>query len=101
MEKKWVNALAQSGNGLIDEMVVDITAKLAGPVLQRKTVIDITNVRKKETKIQKKRTIIKTVEEPSTGELDKIFKMPECKVMEDNEVDKKAKVLFSADKLML
>ena len=101
VKKKWVNALAQSGNGLIDEMVVDITAKLAGPVLQRETVIDITNVRKKETKIQKKRTIIKTVEEPSTGELDKVFKMPECKVMEDNEVEKRAKVLFSADKLML
>jgi len=101
VKKKWINALAQSGNGLIDNMVVDITAKLAGPVLKRETVIDITNVRKEQTKTQKKRTVIKTVEDLSAGELDKVFKMPECKVMEDDEVEKKAKVLFSADKLML
>ena len=101
VKKKWMNALALSGNSLIDKMVADITAKLAGPVLKRETVIDITNVRKKETKTQKKRTIIKKVEELSTGELDKVFKMPECKMMEDNEVEKRARVLYSAGKLML
>lgn len=101
VKKKWINALAQSGNGLIDNMVADITAKLAGPILKRETVIDITNIRKEQTKTQKKRSVIKAVEDISAGELDKVFKMPECQVMEDNDVEKRAKVLFSADKLML
>lgn len=101
VKKKWINALAHSGNGLIDNMVTDITAKLAGPILKRETVIDITNDRKKQTKTQKKRSVIKTVENISAGELDKVFKMPECQVMEDNDIEKRAKVLYSADKLML
>ena len=33
--------------------------------------------------------------------LDKIFTMPECKAMDDDEVQGKAKALFSADKIML
>lgn len=101
VKKKWINALAQSGNSLIDNMVADITAKLPGPVLKRETVTDITNVRKKQTKTQKKRSVIKTVEDISAAEMDKAFTMPECKVMEDNEVERRAKVLFSAGKLML
>ena len=101
VKKKWMNALAQSGNSLIDKMVADITAKLAGPVLKRETVIDITNVRKKETKTQKKRSVIKSVADLSADELDKVFTMPKCEVMKDNEVEKRAGVLYSADKLML
>ena len=63
--------------------------------------MDITNVRKKETKTEIKRSVIKKLEELSAGELDEAFKMPECKLMEDNEVEKRARVLFSAGKFML
>ncbi len=101
VRKKWINALTQSGNSLIDKMFADFTAKLPGAVLRQESVIDITNVRKKETKTQKKRSVIKKVEELKAGELDKIFVMPECKVMDDDEVQEKAKTLFSADKIML
>ena len=101
VKKKWINTLAQSGNDLIDELVSDITAKLAGPVLKRETVTDITNIRKNETKTQKKRSVIKSVADLSAGVLDEVFKMPECEVMKDNEVEKRAGVLFSAGKLML
>ena len=101
VKKKWINALSQSGNSLIDEMFANFTAKLPGPILQKESVIDITNVRKKETKTQKKRSIIKKVEELKTSELDRIFKMPECQAMDDDEIEEKAKALFSADKMML
>jgi hypothetical protein len=36
-----------------------------------------------------------------TTELDNIFKMPECEAMDDDEVEEKARALFSADKIML
>lgn len=101
VRKKWINALTQSGNRLIDKMFADFTAKLPGAVLRQESVIDITNVRKKETKTQKNRSVIKKIEELKAGELDKIFTMPECKAMDDDEVQDKAKVLFSADKIML
>jgi hypothetical protein len=101
VRKKWINALTQSGNNLIDKMFADYTAKLPGAVLRQESVIDITNVRKKETKTQKKRSVIKKVEELKASELDMIFTMPECKPMDDDEVQEKAKTLFSADKIML
>jgi len=101
VRKKWINALTQSGNSLIDKMFADFTAELPGAVLRKESVIDITNVRKKETKTQKKRSLIKKVEELSAAELDKVFVMPECKAMDDDEVQEKAKTLFSADKIML
>ena len=101
VRKKWINALTQSGNRLIDKMFADFTAKLPGAVLRQESVIDITNVRKKETKTQKNRSVIKKIEELKAGELDKIFTMPECKAMDDDEVQDKAKALFSADKIML
>ena len=101
VRKKWINALTQSGNSLIDKMFTDFTAKLPGAVLRQESVVDITNVRKKETKTQKKRSVIKKVEELKAGELSKLFAMPECKAMDDDEVQDKAKALFSADKIML
>lgn len=67
----------------------------------QESVVAITNVRKKETKTQKKRSTIKKVEELKTSELGKIFKMPECNSTDDDEVQEKAKALFSADKIML
>ena len=63
--------------------------------------MDITNVRKKQTKTEIKRSVIKKLEELSAGELDKVFTMPECEVMKDNEVEKRARVLFTAGKFML
>ena len=86
---------------MIDEMFANFTAKLPGPILKQESVIDITNIRKKETKTQKKRSVIKKVEELKTSELDRIFKVPECQAMDDDEVEEKAKALFSADKMML
>ena len=77
------------------------TAKLPGPVLKQESVIEITNVRKKETKIQKKRSVINKVEELQGSELDKIFEVPKCETMDDDEIQEKAKALFSADKIML
>jgi hypothetical protein len=58
-------------------------------------------IRATQTKTQKKRSVIKKVEELKTSELDKIFKMPECEMMDDDEVEEKARALFSADKIML
>ncbi len=101
VRKKWIDALTQSGNSLIDQLFANFTAKLPGPVLRQESVTNITNVRKKETKTQKKRSTIKKVEDLKIEELSKIFSMPECKAMDDDEVQEKAKTLFSADKIML
>ena len=101
VKKKWMNALTNSGNSTIDSLFSDITAKLPGPVLKAKSVINITNVRKKETKTREMHAIITKVEELNSSELDKIFKMPKCEIMDDDDVQEKAKALFSADKIML
>ena len=101
VRKKWINAITQSGNNLIDQLFTKFTANIPGPILKQESVTNITNVRKNETKIQKRRSTIKKVEELKADELDKIFKMPECKVMDDDEVQEKAKTLFSADRIML
>ena len=101
VRKKWINALTQSGNDTIDSLFADYTAKLPGPVLKSESTTEIYDVRKKETKTQKTHTIISAIEELKAEELDDIFKMPECKTMDDDEVEDKAKALFSADKIML
>lgn len=101
VRKKWINALTQSGNSTIDSLFADYTAKLAGPVLKSESITEIYDVRKKETKTQKTNTAITEIKELKAEELDDIFKMPECKTMDDDEVQDKAKALFSADKIML
>ena len=101
VKKKWLNALNQSGNSFIDSLFTEATSKFHGPVLKSESVIDITNVRKKETKTQKVRMRITEIQELKASELDDIFKMPECKTMDDDEVQEKAKALFSAGKIML
>ncbi len=98
---KWINALTQSGNSIIDGLFTDYTSKLPGPVLKSETVMDITNVRKKDTKTEKQNTVVTEVKEIKSEELDKIFKMPECEVMDDDEIQEKGKALFSAGKIML
>ena len=100
-KRKWIDALTQSGNSIIDSMFTDFTSNLPGPILIKQSVIDITDVRKKETKTQKVHTQVTEVKELSLEELDKIFKMPECEAMDDDEVEEKAKFLFDARKLAL
>ncbi len=101
VRKKWTNALTQSGNGLIDQLFADYSAKLPGPILKTESVTDITNVRKKETKTQTEHTLVTAVTELDQTELDEIFKMPACEQMDDDEVQEKAKALLSAGKIML
>ena len=101
IRKKWLSALTKSGNSIIDDMFGDITSKLPGPVLKKEVVMDITNVRKKNVKTEKQLTKVTSVEDIMPGELDKRFKLPECEVMDDDEVQEKGKALFSAGKIML
>lgn len=101
IRKKWIKALTQSGNPIIDSLFSDITTKLPGPVLKSEAVMDITNVRKKSTKTQKERTLVISVEELQQEEKEKLFKMPQCEMMDDDEIQEKGKALLSAGKLML
>ena len=82
-------------------MYSDYTAKVPGPVLQKETVIEITDVRKKKVKVEKRKAVVTEIEEISAEQTDAAFITPECIPMDDDEVQEKAKALFSADKLML
>ena len=97
----WIDALTQSGNNIMDSMFSDFISNLPGPILKKEVVIDITDVRKNKTKTQKVHTQVTEVKELSSEELDKIFQMPECEAMDDDEVEEKAKFLFDAGKLAL
>ena len=101
IRKKWLNALTQSGNKLIDQAFADYTSKFSGLILKSESVMDITNVRKKSTKTEKQSTVVTEVEEITSEELDRIFKMPDCEKMDDDEIQEKGKALFSAGKIML
>ena len=101
VRKKWLNAITQSGNSIIDQYTNDYLSKLPGPVLKRKSVTEITDERKKKTKIQEERASYTEVTEVSSEELDKVFVMPKCEMMDENEVEEKAKALFSAGRIML
>jgi hypothetical protein len=99
--QKWLTALTQSGNSIIDQMFSEYVSRLPGPILKTESVMEITNVRKKKTDTQKDRTEITSTEEVSSRELDRIFIMPDCIPMDDDEVQEKAKALLSGGKLML
>lgn len=101
VRKKWLNAITQSGNNIIDQYTNDYLSKLPGPILKRTSVTEITDVRKKKTKLQEERANYTEVVEVSSEELDKVFVLPECKVMNENEVEERAKALFSAGRIML
>jgi hypothetical protein len=101
VRKKWINALSQSGNSIIDSLFTDITSEIKGQILKSETVYHITDVRKKETRTQTSRKQVTEIRELKPGELDKIFKMPDCITMDDDEVEEKAKALFSAHKFLL
>jgi hypothetical protein len=101
IRKKWLNALTQSGNRLIDQAFADYTSKFSGPIIKSESVMDITNLRKKSTKTEKQRTVLAEIKEMQPDELDKIFIMPECEKMDDDEIQEKGKALFSAGKIML
>jgi hypothetical protein len=101
IRRKWLNALTQSGNDIIDNLFTQVTEKLPGPVLKSESSMDIINVRKKSTKTQTERTIVTSLEELEKAELDKIFVMPSCIEMDDDEIQEKGKALLGARKLML
>lgn len=101
IRKKWLNALTQSGNKLIDQAFTDYTSKFTGPILKSESVMDITNIRKDSVKTEKQRTVVTELEEIMPEEMDRIFKMPECETMDDDEIQEKGKALFSAGKIML
>ena len=101
VRKKWMTALTQSGNKLIDDLFVKFAAKLPGPILKFESTTDITNVRKKKTSTQKVRTEMISLDDKEKAELDKIFVMPKCVMMDDDEIQEKGKTLLSRQKLML
>ncbi|NNJ95939.1 MAG: hypothetical protein HKP12_02140 [Gammaproteobacteria bacterium] len=101
IRKKWIHALMRSDNQIIDNLFADYTKNLGGPVLKSESVVDITNVRKKKTDTQKERTELTSVKELTSEELDKIFQMPKCEPMDDDDVKDNAQGLLSAGKLTL
>ena len=101
IRKKWLNALTQSGNNIIDDLFTEVTAKLPGPVLKSESTMGITNVRKKNTKTYEESTVVTSVEDVEKAELDKIFVKPSCIQMDDDEIQEKGKALLDARKLML
>jgi hypothetical protein len=101
IRKKWLNALTQSGNKLIDQAFTDYTSKLSGPILKSESVMDITNVSKKSTRTERQHTVVTEITEIKSDELDRIFIMPECEKMDDDEIQEKSKALFSAGRIML
>lgn len=101
IRKKWINALTQSGNNIVDKLFGDYVAKLPGPILKTESVTNITDVRKNSTRTQKQRTLVISVEEMDTDKLDILFKLPDCEIMDDDEIQEKGKALMSAGKLML
>ena len=101
IRKKWLSALTKSGNSIIDDLFGGITSKLPGPVLKKEAVMEITNVRKNSVKTEKLLTKVTSVEEIKSGELDMMFKLPECVKMDDDEIQEKGKALFSGGKIML
>lgn len=101
IRKKWINALMHSDNQIIDQLFADYTKTFDGPVLKSETVVDITNVRKQKTDTQKERTLLKSVKELAPEELGKIFQMPECKPMDDDDVKDNAQELFSFGRIAL
>ena len=101
IRKKWLHALTQSGNDIIDKLFLDLVGKLPGPILKSESVMDITNVRKKRTKTQKEHTIVTSVEEVGQDVLDTLFVMPSCIMADDDEIQEKGKALLSGRKLML
>ena len=101
IRKKWINALMHSDNQIIDQLFADYTKSLGGPVLKSEMVVEITNVRKKKTDTQKERMEVTSITELAPEELDKIFQMPKCKPMDDDDVKDNAQELLSAGKLML
>ena len=101
IRKKWLEALTQSGNDLIDNMYSDYTAEVPGPVVKKETLIEITDLRKNKVKTEKRKAVVTKIEEISAEEVDAVFITPECIPMDDKEVQEKAKALFSANKLML
>ena len=82
-------------------MYSDYTSQVPGPIVQKETVIEITDVRKKKVKTEKRKARVTKIEEISAEETDAVFVTPECIPMDDDEVQEKAKALFSASKLML
>jgi hypothetical protein len=101
IRKKWINALMHSDNQIIDQLFADYTKTFGGPVLKSETVVDITNVRKQKTDTQKERTEVTSITELVPAELDKIFQMPKCKPMDDDDVKENAKELFSLGRIAL
>ena len=101
IRQKWIDALTNSGNDIIDDLFTGITSKLPGPVLKKERVMDVTNVRKKRVKTEKRNTVVTSVKEIKPEELDKIFKLPKCKEMNDDEIQEKGKALFGAGRIML
>jgi hypothetical protein len=101
IRKKWLDALTQSGNKVIDQFIADLLGNLPGPVLKTQSVAAITNVRKDETKTLEENTIFTEFEELAKEELDKVFVMPKCEPMDEKEVEEKAKALFSQGRIML
>ena len=101
IRKKWINALMRSDNRIMDQLFADFAAKLRGPVLKSESLIEITNVKKNETKTHKERTTVTSLKEVKKEEIDSLFKMPKCKEMSDAEVKDNATDLLSRGKILL
>jgi hypothetical protein len=101
IREKWLNAITQTGNDLIDQYTDAYIAKLPGPVLKTEMTIEIADLRKQEVKTRKERSIYTQVEEMTPAALDEVFVMPQCDPMTEDEVEERVKELFSSRRHML
>jgi len=101
IREKWLNAITQTGNALIDQYTDAYIAQLPGPVLQTAMTMDIADLRKQEVKTRRERTVYTQVEEVPSAALDEVFVKPQCEPMSEEEVEERAKKLFSSGRIML
>ena len=101
IRERWLNAITQTGNDLIDQYADAYISKLPGPVLKTEMTMDIADLRRQKVKRRTEHTVYTEVEEVAPEVLDQVFTMPAYQPMSDDEVEERAKALFSARRLML
>ncbi len=95
IERKWFNAMIQTGHEQLDDLLKAQVDKIGGTILKQESLIRLINVIKNEEQERTERATITSIEQLKPDEIPAdTFTTTECKNISNKQMKKVAKYLF-------
>ncbi len=95
IERKWIDAMVQTGYEQLDKLVKAQVSEIGGTILRQESSMTLFDVIKKDEDSRTEKATVTAIDELEPHEVpEDTFKVPECENISNKDMKKLAKVIF-------